>query len=62
MSESHDFLRKASLKELLLNHKRKLIVQALAASDGNQAAAAKLLGLHRSNLNRMIKDLQIPLL
>jgi transcriptional regulator with GAF, ATPase, and Fis domain len=51
----------ASLKELLLAHKKGLIIEALAANQGNQAAAAKVLGVHRSNLNRMIKDLDLSM-
>ncbi len=51
----------APLKELLQSHKRRLIEEALAESEGNQAAAAKTLGVHRSNLNRMIKDLGVVL-
>jgi formate hydrogenlyase transcriptional activator len=51
----------APLKELLQAHKRLLIEEALAESEGNQAAAAKTLGVHRSNLNRMIKDLGVVL-
>lgn len=52
----------ASLKELLLDRKRELILAALVAHQGNQAAAAKSLGVHRSNLNRMIKDLELPII
>jgi formate hydrogenlyase transcriptional activator len=51
----------APLKELLQSHKKRLIEEALAESEGNQAAAAKTLGVHRSNLNRMIKDLGVVL-
>jgi transcriptional regulator with GAF, ATPase, and Fis domain len=51
----------ASLKELLLEHKKGLILEALTTNQGNQAAAAKTLGVHRSNLNRMIKDLKVSM-
>jgi transcriptional regulator with GAF, ATPase, and Fis domain len=44
-----------------LAHKKGLIIEALAANQGNQAAAAKVLGVHRSNLNRMIKDLDLSM-
>ncbi|MFP6664018.1 MAG: sigma-54 dependent transcriptional regulator [Deltaproteobacteria bacterium] len=47
------------MKELLQRHKRLLIETALVESGGNQARAAELLGVHRSNLNRSIKDLGI---
>lgn len=49
----------APMKELLRRHKKQLVEAALAASDGNQARAAELLGVHRSNLNRTIKELEI---
>jgi DNA-binding NtrC family response regulator len=49
----------ASMKELLQRHKRSLIEAALVESGGNQSRAAQLLGMHRSNLNRTIKELGI---
>jgi len=52
-------LGSAPLRELLQSHKKRLIEEALAESEGNQTAAAKTLGVHRSNLNRMIKDLGV---
>ena len=54
-------LGSAPLKELLLCHKKTLIEDALQQTQGNQAAAAKMLGVHRSNLNRMIKDLKVSI-
>ena len=47
------------LKELLRRHKKQLVEAALYVSEGNQARAAELLGVHRSNLNRTIKELEI---
>ena len=49
----------ASMKELLREYKKRLVLEALASSGGNQARAAELLGVHRSNLNRSIRDLGI---
>ncbi|MEW6051338.1 MAG: sigma-54 dependent transcriptional regulator [Candidatus Zixiibacteriota bacterium] len=43
------------------NFERSLIVEALAASNQNVAAAAKTLGVDRSNLLKKIRLLQIPL-
>lgn len=37
----------------------RMIRDALARTGGNQAQAAKLLGLNRSNLNRMMKELEL---
>jgi len=41
------------------SHRRALIVEALARAQGNRAAAAKALGLHRTHLLKMIKALGI---
>jgi DNA-binding NtrC family response regulator len=41
------------------SHRRALIVTALARAQGNRAAAAKALGLHRSHLLKLIKALRI---
>ena len=41
------------------DHRRMLIVEALARSQGNRAAAAKTLGLHRTHLLKMMKALGI---
>lgn len=43
----------ASLKEA----KKKIVLNALAMSDGNYTHAAKFLGLHPNNLHRLIKNL-----
>ena len=41
------------MKEAVTEYKRSLIENALAASDGNWAAAARTLGMHRSNLHHL---------
>lgn len=46
-----------SLRQETLNFQRRIIQQALAASDGNWAAAARALGMHRSNLHNLAKRL-----
>jgi Nif-specific regulatory protein len=45
------------MAEALDHFKRALIRKALNTADGNQAEAAKLLGLQRSNLSRLMKQL-----
>jgi anaerobic nitric oxide reductase transcription regulator len=45
-------LEPRTLDELLLEHERAAIVAAVARQRGNWAAAARELGLHRSNLHR----------
>jgi Nif-specific regulatory protein len=40
-------------------YKRDLIIRTLTQTQGNRAAAAKALGLHRTHLTRLIKSLQI---
>ncbi len=47
------------LAELQREFKLALIQRALEQADGNQRAAAKLLGLHPPSLSRMIRDLGI---
>ena len=49
-----------TLAELVAATKRRAVAEALAQSDGNQAQAAKQLGLHPSNLSRLIKQLGQP--
>jgi len=39
--------------------RRDFILEALKAANGNRAAAAKALGLHRTHLMRLIKTLRI---
>jgi DNA-binding NtrC family response regulator len=41
------------------SHRRALIVDALARAQGNRAAAAKMLGLHRTHLLKLMKALGI---
>ena len=48
-----------SYREHLDASKKQLILKALADSQGNQAAAAKTLGLHRTHLARLMKSLDI---
>ena len=45
--------------EAVNSHRRTLIVEALARAQGNRAAAAKALGLHRTHLLKLIKALGI---
>jgi DNA-binding NtrC family response regulator len=40
-------------------HRRELIVKALSETQGNRAAAAKALGLHRTHLMKLLKSLRI---
>ena len=39
--------------------KRDVVLRALAQTDGNRAAAARLLGLHKTHLLNLIKSLRI---
>jgi DNA-binding NtrC family response regulator len=45
--------------EAVNTHRRDLLVQALAEANGNRAAAAKTLGLHRTHLMKLMKALKI---
>jgi anaerobic nitric oxide reductase transcription regulator len=47
------------LTQSVLAFQKKEILRALKATDGNWAAAARLLGLHRSNLHRLAQRLGI---
>ncbi len=51
---------KADFHGNVREHKRRLITQALADSAGNHLEAAKVLGLNRTYLHRLIKTLKIP--
>jgi DNA-binding NtrC family response regulator len=42
------------------DYRRELIAKTLAHTEGNRAAAAKILGLQRTYLSRLIKSLRIP--
>jgi two-component system, NtrC family, response regulator AtoC len=48
-----------SYHEALNAYRRELLVRALATAQGNRAAAAKALGLHRTHLMKLIKALKI---
>jgi DNA-binding NtrC family response regulator len=48
-----------SFHQAINSHRRALIVEALARTQGNRAAAAKALGLHRTHLMKLIKTLGI---
>jgi len=45
--------------EAVDSHRRTLILDALARAEGNRAAAAKALGLHRTHLLKLMKALRI---
>lgn len=49
-----------SLRQLTEEFQRALILKTIAAHDGNRAAAARALGLHRSNLHHLAARLGIP--
>lgn len=49
----------ASYHDAINSYRRELIVRALADAQGNRAAAAKTLGLHRTHLMKLLKALQI---
>jgi DNA-binding NtrC family response regulator len=46
-------------REALENAKREILREALARHDGNQTRAAEELGLQRTYLNRLLKDLDV---
>lgn len=48
-----------SFSQRVSEFKRRLISKALEESEWNQSKAAKLLGLHRTNLIRMMKSLNL---
>jgi Nif-specific regulatory protein len=48
-----------SYHEAVDGHRREVILQALSQTQGNRAAAARLLGLERSYLLKLIKSFQI---
>jgi DNA-binding NtrC family response regulator len=48
-----------SYHEAVNAHRRQLILNALAEAEGNRAAAAKALGLHRTHLMKLMKALRI---
>jgi DNA-binding NtrC family response regulator len=48
-----------SYHDAVNSYRRELIVQALAGAQGNRAAAAKALGLHRTHLMKLLRALRI---
>ena len=48
-----------SYRQALEMAKREVVLRALAQTDGNRAAAARLLGLHKTHLLNLIKSLGI---
>jgi Nif-specific regulatory protein len=48
-----------SYHDAVNTYRRELIVGALAAAQGNRAAAAKTLGLHRTHLMKLMKALGV---
>ncbi len=48
-----------SYHEAIEAYRRELVIQALTHAQGNRAAAAKALGLHRTHLMKLIKSLNI---
>jgi DNA-binding NtrC family response regulator len=48
-----------SYREAVNDFRRNIIAHALGQTAGNQAAAARILGLHRKYLQRLIKTLGI---
>ena len=48
-------------REALVAIERPLLVQALAATGGNQLRAARLLGLNRNTLRKRCRELGLPL-
>ncbi|GIW42231.1 MAG: hypothetical protein KatS3mg076_2808 [Candidatus Binatia bacterium] len=49
--------RRTSFGETIRDEKKRRLLEALEASGGNQAAAARLLGMSRSNFSRMMRTL-----
>lgn len=52
-----DLSEPLSLRDVVDQTKREYVLAALAKTDGNRTAAARLLGLHQSNLSRLMKTL-----
>ena len=48
-----------SYHQAIDDYRRELIVKALSEAQGNRAAAAKALGLHRTHLMKLLKSLRI---
>jgi transcriptional regulator with PAS, ATPase and Fis domain len=52
-------IQEFSYHDAINAYRRELIVRALADAQGNRAAAAKALGLHRTHLMKLLKALAI---
>jgi DNA-binding NtrC family response regulator len=48
-----------SYRQALDTAKKQVVIQALAQTNGNRAAAARLLGLHKTHLLNLIKSLRV---
>jgi DNA-binding NtrC family response regulator len=53
------FMEGQSYHDAVNNHRRELILNALTQAQGNRAAAAKALGMHRTHLLKIMRALQI---
>jgi DNA-binding NtrC family response regulator len=51
--------KELSYHDAINSYRRELIVRALAKAQGNRAAAAKALGMHRTHLMKLLKALRI---
>jgi DNA-binding NtrC family response regulator len=51
--------KELSYHDAINSYRRELIVRALADTQGNRAAAAKMLGMHRTHLMKLLKALRI---
>jgi len=49
----------SSFHDAINSYRRELIIRALAAAQGNRAEAAKVLGMHRTHLMKLLRLLQI---
>jgi transcriptional regulator with PAS, ATPase and Fis domain len=52
-------IEELSYHDAINTYRRELIVSALATAQGNRAAAAKALGLHRTHLLKIMRALSI---
>jgi DNA-binding NtrC family response regulator len=58
-AETSQPLEGLSYKKSIDAHRRELILKTLERTHGNRAAAAKVLGLHRTHLMRLLRALRI---
>ena len=56
---THPEIPRLPLKEAVEAFKRDYVLGAIAAHDGNRAAAARALGLHRGNLHKLARRLDV---